>query len=428
MKRILLFPLLLISQFIVLAQKDCRNAEYRQQQINNSPALIARINAIEAFTKDLQRSRTIATNDINSQSNTPAPAPQVIVIPVVVHVLYNNNAQNISNAQILSQIDVLNKDYARQNADTNNTPVVFRPFAANCGIRFELAKVDSAGYATTGVVRKHTNIAGFAIDDRIKFSNMGGDDAWDRDRYLNLWVGNLSGGVIGYASVVGGQAERDGVVILYSAFGAGGSAKAPFNKGRTATHEIGHWLNLIHTWGDADCGTDQVDDTPPQQGPDRGYITGVKVSCNNGPNGDMYTNFMDFTDDNCMNLFTNGQRDRMQALFAPGGERYAMLSSNALTSTPLDTPVILSVPPDNIPGQQVSVYPNPATSLISVQISDDANLGSTLEIYNQVGQKVITSKVTQLLFQLNVSALTKGIYYIKVGNGKNGGMSKLVKM
>ncbi len=423
MRRVLLLSLLLITQFFVFAQKDCRTAEYRQQLINNNPQMTAKIAAIEAFTQELQKSRRTVTNG----NTTGATIPSVITIPVVVHIVYNSPAQNISDAQVLSQIDVLNKDYARQNADTNNTPVVFRQFAANCGFRFELARVDTMGYATTGIVRKHTAITAFTIDDKIKFSSMGGDDGWDKDRYLNMWVGNLSAGILGYSSVVGGPKENDGVVVLYSAFGVGGSAVAPFNKGRTATHEIGHWLNLIHTWGDADCGDDHVADTPPQATADRGCPSGVLVSCNNAPYGDMYTNYMDFTNDDCMNIFTTGQSERMQALFAPGGERYAILSSNVLTATPLNPPDSLSIPTD-IVNQRMSVYPNPATSLVFVQLNEDTDIGSTLEMYNQVGQRVMTTTVTGLQMQLNVSALGKGIYYIKIRDSKTGGIAKLVKL
>jgi hypothetical protein len=424
MKRILPLLLLLLSQFILHAQNDCRSAEYKKQLINNSPQLIAKIAQVEAFTQSQQKNKTTITNG-ETAGTTGVPA--IINIPVVVHVVYNSSSQNISDQQIFSQIDVLNKDYARQNADTINTPEIFRQFAANCNFHFELAKVDTLGYATTGIVRKHTSILAFTIDDRVKYSSLGGDDAWDDDKYLNIWVCNLNSGVLGYSSVVGGPKDKDGVVILYSAFGVNGSAAAPFNLGRTATHEIGHWLNLIHTWGDADCGDDLINDTPPQQQADRGNPQGIIISCNNAPYGDMYTNFMDLTNDVSMNIFTNGQRDRMQSLFAPGGERFAMLSSTALTATPLSGPVSTTTSPDN-GNLTISVFPNPATSMVSVQFNDVSIIGSTLEIYNQAGQKVITTNINELLVQVNVSSLSKGIYYIKIGDGKSRMISKLIKM
>jgi hypothetical protein len=391
--------------------------------INNTPGLTAKIAEIEAFTQAVQKSKSTITNGAGSALNQGS---SIITIPVVVHIIYNSPAENISDQQVQSQIEVLNNDYTRQNADTNNTPLVFRPYAANCGFQFALAKVDTLGFATTGIVRKQTGIVAFNINDDIKFSSTGGDDGWDKDRYLNIWVGNLTSGILGYSSVVGGPKENDGVVVLYSAFGAGGSAVSPFNKGRTTTHEIGHWLNLIHTWGDAQCGDDHVADTPPQETADYGCPNGVYISCNNAPNGDMYTNYMDFTNDDCMNIFTNGQNARMQPLFEPGGERFAILSSTALTAVPLESPANATANPGS--GQQLSVYPNPATSMVSVEFAREVDMGTPLEIYNQVGQKVLSVIVNQEVTQLNVSSLAKGVYFIKITGGKNRMVAKLIKM
>lgn len=163
----------------------------------------------------------------------------------------------------------------------------------------------------------------------MKFTAQGGLDAWPRDQYLNLWVCDLSGGLLGYAQFPGGAAATDGVVCDYQYFGTIGSS-APFNKGRTATHEVGHWLNLYHIWGDdgtACTGSDLVADTPNQADENYGCPVFPAVSCSNGPNGDMFMNYMDYTDDACMNMFTAGQKAREQALFATGGARVALLSS-----------------------------------------------------------------------------------------------------
>lgn len=421
MRRILLLQVLLLAQTILWAQNVCHTSEYRQQVLQNSPDIASRVAAIETFTQNFQN-RKIYTLD----GEHTAPQPHaVITIPVVVHVLYNSARQNISDAQVLSQIDILNKDYQRLNADTINTPSVFRPVAADCGFQFALAKVDTAGYATTGIVRRHTSIQQFGVDDGIKFSSMGGDDAWDKDKYLNIWVGSLSGGILGYSSLVGGPKEHDGIVVLYTAFGTNGTAAAPYDKGRTATHEIGHWLNLVHTWGDADCGDDHVDDTPPQQAADYGCPTGTIITCNNAPVGNMYSNYMDFTNDACMNLFTYGQQSRMLALFQPGGERYALLSSNVLTATALPSPV---PSPVEITESNMYVFPNPASGIVTIQLSNNINIGSSLEIYNQVGQKVVATSVNQPQFQLNISSLSKGVYYIQVNDGKSKIMRKLLKL
>ena len=420
MRRLLLLFALLLAHVILPAQNSCRTIEYRQQLLLKRSELSSKILAVESFTQNFVKSKAYRLQGVNPVSGETG----IITIPVVVHVLYNSSQQNISDAQIKSQIDVLNKDYRRLNDDTVNTPSVFRSVAADCGFQFELAKVDPDGYATTGIVRKKTTIQSFSLGDGIKFSSSGGDDAWDKDSYLNIWVGDLNGGVLGYSSVVGGPGENDGVVVQYTAFGTTGTATAPYNKGRTATHEVGHWLNLIHTWGDTDCGDDHVDDTPPQQTSDRGCPGGTVISCNNAPYGNMYQNYMDFTNDECMNLFTEGQKKRMLALFQPGGERYSLLSSSKLASTSLQRPALTSTDGNSF----VLIYPNPATENVTIHISDDISAGSELEIYNQVGQKVSSLIISQPQFQLNVSSLSRGVYFMKVNDGKSKLMKKFMKL
>lgn len=420
MRRFLLLQVMLFVQYILFAQNLCHTAEYRQEYLRNNPSVASRVAAIETFTQNYQKGKGYSLEGLNPTSQQPP-----YIIPVVVHVLYNSAQQNISDAQIISQIAILNQDYQRLNADTSNTPSVFRSVAANCGFQFALAKVDTAGYSTNGIIRKHTTIQQFGIDDGIKFSATGGDDAWDKDRYLNIWIGNLTGGILGYSSVVGCGAGNDGVVILYAAFGTGGTALAPYNKGRTATHEIGHWLNLIHTWGDADCGDDHVEDTPPQQAADYGCPSGIILSCNNAPVGNMYQNYMDFTNDACMNMFTNGQQSRMRALFQPGGERYAILSSTALAATALPSPISS---PTETPDNSIYIYPNPSAGMVMVQLGSNISIGSPLEIYNQVGQRVVASVVSQPQFQLNISSLGKGVYYLQVYNGKCKVMTRFLKL
>lgn len=237
-------------------------------------------------------------------------------IPVVVHVVYKTAAQNISKAQIDSQIAILNADFRKTNPDISNVPAPFAPLAADARIEFVLASVDPDGNSTDGVTRTETTTTSFSSDDKIKADSTGGKDAWDTSEYLNIWVGNLSGGLLGYAQFPGGPAATDGVVCRSTAFGDTGTAAAPFNKGRTATHEVGHWLNLRHIWGDdgGGCtGSDLVADTPNQGGPNTGKPTFPSVSCNNGPNGDMFMNYMDYVDDDTMVMFTEGQILRMQA-------------------------------------------------------------------------------------------------------------------
>jgi hypothetical protein len=240
---------------------------------------------------------------------------KTVTIPVVVHVVYRTAAENISNAQINSQIAALNRDYSAANSDKNNTPPVWQGVIGNAQIKFALTKKDPKGKATTGITRTLTKQQSFTADDRVKRASTGGATAWPTAKYLNLWVCTLGGGLLGYAQFPGGPAATDGVVILNTAFGTTGTAAVPFNLGRTAVHEVGHWLNLSHIWGDtSDCsGTDHVSDTPSSQLPNYGTPQFPHVTCTNGPNGDMFMNFMDYVDDKAMVMFSAGQIARMQA-------------------------------------------------------------------------------------------------------------------
>ena len=178
----------------------------------------------------------------------------------------------------------------------------------------------------------------FSQDDKVKSSTTGGDDAWNTSKYLNIWVCNLGNSLLGYAQFPGGPTSTDGVVILYTAFGRTGNVVSPFNKGRTATHEVGHWLNLRHIWGDANCGNDFVNDTPTQQTSNAGCPSYPHITCSNS--GDMSMNYMDYTNDACMYMFSTGQSNRMNALFVSGGARASIITSTACgtaTTTPTGT-------------------------------------------------------------------------------------------
>jgi hypothetical protein len=406
-----------------LTQPVCHSFDYRKQQLSAHPALVSIVNGIEQWTREQLQQKTVGVTG----QGTPLSALPVITIPVIVHVLYNNSAENISDAQIRSQIDELNRDYQKLNPDTARIPSYFNALAADCGFRFILAGIDTNGRIITGIVRKHTNVTAFSVDDNMKFSAKGGDDAWDRDQYLNIWVCNLANNVLGYSSVIGGPRETDGIVVLYTAFGTTGTARSPFNLGRTCTHETGHWLNMIHTWGDDSCGTDFVGDTPPQRQATYGDPNGIVLSCNNAPTGNMYMDYMDFTDDVGMHMFTYGQRDRMRTLFAPGGFRYPILSSPAATAAPGEpSDTAYSNVGGGVSGAQV--YPNPAASVVTVHLADVSKIGSLLEVYNQMGQRVMGTRVTSQDFNLDVSGLAGGVYFIRLSNAGGQESLKLVKM
>ena len=310
--------LLIGSNSFAQSQRSCGTMHHLQEQLQADPGLAARMSRIETETQQWVG---------NASANKTAA---VITIPVVVHVVYSNATQNISDAQVNSQIDVLNEDFRKLNLDISNLPSVFTGLAADCQIQFCLAKRDPNGNATTGIVRRSTTTTSFSSNDNIKRTANGGSDPWNTSQYLNIWSGNLSGGLLGYAQFPGGAAATDGVVIIYNSFGRVGTLAAPYNKGRTTTHEVGHWLNLRHIWGDANCGSDLVNDTPTQQTSNFGCPTFPRVTCSNGPNGDLFMNYMDYTDDACMYMFTTGQSVRMTATL--NGTRAGLLTSLGCTA------------------------------------------------------------------------------------------------
>lgn len=286
-----------------ILKRGCATQEVFEAQLAADPSLRRKMESIEDFSRKVI-DRKLLGRLVNG----------VIEIPVVVNVLYKTTAQNISTAQIQSQIDVLNEDFNNTNADKTKVPAEFTDEQTNVGIKFVLANV----------VRKSTTKKSWSTNNDMKKSTKGGINPTDPARNLNIWVCNLGNGLLGYAQFPGGALATDGVVILYSAFGRTGTLVQTYNKGRTATHEVGHYLNLRHIWGDAACGNDQVTDTPPAYTANYGCPTYPKVSSCTGAKPEMTMNYMDYTDDACMYMFTNGQKSRMLSIFASGGPRATM--------------------------------------------------------------------------------------------------------
>ena len=229
---------------------------------------------------------------------------KVVTIKTVVNVVYKTDAQNISDAQIKSQFTAMNKDFRATNPDRSQTPAAWQGLVTDSRIQFKLVKI----------TRTKTASNGFTFDDMVKKASTGGIAPFSPKTHLNLWTCALTGGLLGYAQFPGGPPATDGVVINFQAFGTIGTAQTPFNKGRTASHEVGHYFNLRHIWGDTpDCsGSDMVADTPNAAGPNFGMPAFPHVTCNNGPNGDMFVNYMDYTDDAGMFMFTAQQVLRMR--------------------------------------------------------------------------------------------------------------------
>ncbi len=285
------------------AARACAAYDVLERQLQENPSLQSRMDAIEEFT--------------SRYTQNPSAfrlVGDVLEVPVVVNVLWRTAAENVSDAQVASQIAVLNADFAGTNADVNATSTYQSVKAGNTKIRFVLA----------GTVRKQTTVTGWGTNDAMKKSSQGGIDPTSPSTTLNMWVCTMTGGILGYAQFPGGPAVTDGVVILNRGFGTVGSAAAPFNKGRTATHEVGHYFNLRHIWGDKRCGNDQVGDTPLHTGANYGCpAAGIKSNCSGKPVM-MTMNYMDYTDDACMYMFSLGQSSRMAATWAVGGPRASL--------------------------------------------------------------------------------------------------------
>lgn len=395
--RTLYFLLSALIAFPGLAQDRCASADYLSAQ-KADPLYAQSILVAETFLQ--QKSSSLARTARTAKE-------EVIKIPVVVHIVYNNASQNLSDAQIRSQLDALNRDYRRANADTLNTPERFRYLAADVKVEFYLATTDPKGRGTTGIVRRYSSVATWLYNDKIKFSASNGDDAWDSKSYLNIWVGNLvSGG--GYSSVPGGDASRDGIVINTPAFGAIGRG-GNYSMGRATVHEAGHWLGLKHIWGDADCGDDGIADTPPQSGYTVGCPGGFRSSCGNGNTGDMYMNYMDYTADACMNLFTQEQKKKMRTCFDAGGPRASLLQSKGLQLPASDD---AALPEAAISAGGGLLYPNPAGNEINLALGAE-RVGQTVQIFNGSGVTVQSIQISSALQKVNLSSFRAGVYFVK---------------
>jgi len=329
-----------------------------------------------------------------------------VTIPVVVHVVHRAAADSISMTRIMSNINSLNQDYNFENADTTLIPPYFRPLAGIVGLRFALANLDPQLQPTTGVTYTKTGVTAFPLDNTIKDSAAGGHDIWDRNNYLNIWVGRLSGSILGYAQMPGGPAGSDGVVVDYRYFGTQGTgSQSPYNRGRTATHEVGHWFGLWHIWGDANCGNDFVSDTPVSQDANYGCPAYPSISCNNGANnntagGDMHMNYMDYTDDRCMYMFTQGQVTRVTN-FLTTISRSGLLSSYALTGNS-------EIVEDDA---AIQIFPNPSSDgQFNIAIDYRIRENARVSVMNSIGAEIMI--LDSEVAQVNLSQFGAGIYFL----------------
>ena len=347
---------------------------------------------------------------------------QILTIPVVVHIVWNSSTDSIPDEQVYSQIDALNIDYMRLNADTVNTPSEFISISANPRIQFCLAEKDPDGNETTGITRTQSHKSLFALvsgDTSIWHTSLGGFDGWDPSKYLNIWVANISpAGGIGFWPEAVFPGHREGVVINHTFFGTTGTAIEPYNQGRTTTHEVGHYLNLYHLWGNvsnnSNClQTDYCDDTPTQRTASQ-YCPSFPLTdiCTNTYPGLNFMNFMDYPRDSCKNMFTVDQVDRMRNCLL--GVRSSLLTSNSCSATlnvkQLDTE------------NQLNVYPNPSTENITIVYPTN---NSTLKIYNSLGVLWFEDEINYTL-QLETINWPNGFYTVEISTNMSVEYTKLI--
>ena len=375
-------------------KRACGTSGYSQLQEELHPGLAEQRQQLE---KEVQRilNNTSSLNSKTQLANT---------IPVVVHVVYYNAQDSLSFSRIQSNITQLNVDYNRLNFDTVLTPNPFRPIAGRMGIQFVLANRDPNQQQTNGVTYTKTNINGFGLDDKMKFTAQGGKDIWDRTQYLNIWVCKLNNSLLGYATQPDPSPSSDsidGIVIDYQYFGGPGTgASAPYNSGRTLTHEVGHFLGLYHIWGDTNCGDDFVNDTPTSTAEHYGCPSYPQPDCSSSSAGAMYMNYMDYTDDQCMNIFTNGQVARMNSFMATA-PRAALYNSPGITN--IGTSIIKE--------EGIRVYPNPSQDGIFYVDTEDADLLESCQMYcapMHNPKELSTAKGV-----IDLSAYPAGVYFLQ---------------
>lgn len=369
-------------------ERVCHTMGNLDRLMHEKPKMAQRMALIEKQTETYVR---------QVQANPAQRSQLVVTIPVVFHILYNTAAENISEAQVMSQLDILNEDFRRLNADQDNV----WSQAADTQIEFCLASQDPNGNPTDGILRMPTNLTSFGTNDAMKFTSQGGSDAWPASDYMNFWVCDLGSSLLGYAQFPGGPASTDGIVCNYTATGSTGTASAPFDLGRTATHEVGHYLNLRHIWGDGGCGaSDFVDDTPDSDGPNYGCALG-SAACGTT---DMVQNYMDYSDDACMNLFTQGQSDRMNALFTPGGARASLVSSPGCTPAVPD--FALDAQAQSVIAPAAGVCATSVTPVIRVRNNGEQTLTSLDVSYSLDGTEIGTLTWTGALAYAEIEDVT----------------------
>lgn len=362
------------------------------------------------------------TNEVGKHQNSKYISTGLIkTIPIVVHIIHQNGAENISDAQVISQIDVLNKDFRRFNSDTVNTNPVFLGVTADMEISFCLATIDPIGNPTNGIVRVFSS-----INTPSQLINLYG---WDNKKYLNIYV---SANVGSFSSFPWSPDSLDGIFVTHVRFGTVGTAGTElfteFSKfGRTTTHEVGHYLGLYHTFGAA-CGTnvagDSVSDTPMA---DMRWVMSTCLgqnlnTCLEIPDlPDQVDNYMDYNIDSCMNMFSIGQKARVMATL--NTYRFLLWFDSNLALTGCDSATSIN---NFYISNELSVSPNPTSGIFQFSGFEIVR-NSMLQIYNILGEKIYQSEITNPKSEIDLSNQANGIYFIKISDGKTILSKKIIK-
>jgi hypothetical protein len=407
--RKLLLPIISILFFIsAYGQKNirCATDEVIRQQMAADPVFAKKVN--EARKKHI----TARNPDQNNGK------PVSITIPVVVHVLYNSQEQNISDEQVRSQIVVMNEDFTAANSDYNNYDAGYRSVKGDFNIQFCLVQV----------IHKQTNHKAFPLNDAMKFTKKGGSDAVDPLHYFNIWVCDIGDKYLGYAYIPGTiSLERFGIVCHYKAFGKGTQYNlyTEYNLGRTITHEMGHCFGLEHIWGDAVCGNDFVDDTPLHNAANFGCPGEGHLSTCTGTPLEMWMNYMDYTADRCMYLFTDGQATRADFFIGTDPQLNSIINSScSITPGRSNKDFITSTNSNNsisrISNPAFSLYPTITSALITLDLNKAVEKKSFVNIYDQHGRLMMKLEVLVSngnTKEIDVSRLANGIYFLQLNNG-----------
>ena len=411
-----LVALILLSSTVLTAQTvdKCAADDIERAAILKDPSILLKIDDLEFKTREFIQSKKLAKSTSSA----------TYTIPVVIHIIHNGEpigtGTNISDIQALSQITRLNEDFRKMNADTLNSTHPYYAIQADCEIEFCLAVRDPDGNPTTGILRYNKMQPSWTIaqiDSTVKPSTI-----WNRNNYMNIWSINIqdpnSPGVDGFGTFPSSTSDTtDGVVIANWVFGTVGGVKSI-----VGTHEVGHYLNLKHVWGDnqPNCGDDLVADTPPSSEPNSGCPTfphNPNDSCGTGPNGDIFMNYMDYSDAECTVMFTTGQKDRMQATLST--VRSSFLTSNGCSPT-----VGIS---ENVSKNIVEIYPNPSNGIFTINTSLNLLENINLIVYDVFASKVLQVKnIKSIPYNLDLSNLANGVYYLKINIGSESLTQKII--